>query len=116
MEVKFRGWGGVGLGRGRGGAERGAGVVEEGVEKGGRCLINCNSHPSWHRAWGMGWLEGAPGQYRPPNLILTQSMHLKYTCGKRAVSNSSSLYTLFYSVIYNSVAKNKQLPVQFICF
>ena len=27
-----------------------------------------------------------------------------YTCCKRAVSNSSSLYTLFYSVIYNSVA------------
>ena len=39
----------------------------------------------------------------PHNLILTQSLHLKYTCGKRAVSNSSSLYTLFYSVIYNSV-------------
>ena len=51
-----------------------------------------------------GWLEGAPGQYWPPNLILTQSLHLKYTCGKCAVSNSSSLYTLFYSVIYNSVA------------
>ena len=34
---------------------------------------------------------------------LTQSLHLKYTCGKCVVSNSSSLYTLFYSVIYNSV-------------
>ena len=51
----------------------------------------------------MGWSEGAPGQYRPPNLVLTQSLHLKYTCGKRTVSDSSSLYTLFYSVIYNSV-------------
>ena len=30
-------------------------------------------------------------------------IRVKYTCGKRAVSNSSSLYTLFYSVIYNSV-------------
>ena len=50
-----------------------------------------------------GWLEGAPGQYRPPNLILTQSLHLKYTCSKHAVSNSSFLYTLFYSVVYNSV-------------
>ena len=52
-----------------------------------------------------GWSEGAPGQYRPPNLILTQSLHLKYTCGKRAVSNASSLYSLFYSGIYNSVVK-----------
>ena len=49
------------------------------------------------------WLEGGPGQYWPPNLILTQSLHLKYTCSKRSVSNSSSLYSLFYSVIYNSV-------------
>ena len=30
-------------------------------------------------------------------------IRVKYTCGKRAVSNSSSLHTLFYSVIYNSV-------------
>ena len=37
------------------------------------------------------------------NTVLTQSLHLKYTCGIRAVSNSSSLYTIFYSVIYNSV-------------
>ena len=35
----------------------------------------------------------------------TQSLHLKYACSKRSVSNSSSLYTLFYSVIYNSVSK-----------
>ena len=51
--------------------------------------------------WGRS--EGAPGHYGPPNLILTQSLHHKYTCSKRAVSNLSSLYTLFYSVIYNSV-------------
>ena len=36
-------------------------------------------------------------------LKVAQSLYLKYTCGKRAVSNSSSLYALFYSVIYNSV-------------
>ena len=28
---------------------------------------------------------------------MTQSLHLKYTCGKRAVSNLSPLYTLLYS-------------------
>ena len=38
-----------------------------------------------------------------PNLILTQSLRLKYTCGKRAVYNSSSVFTLFHSVIFNSV-------------
>ena len=59
-----------------------------------------------------GWAVGNGGGRRvrqgstsPPNLILTQSLHLKYTCGKRAVSNSSSFYTLFYSVIYNSVVR-----------
>ena len=40
---------------------------------------------------------------KPPNLILTQSLHLKYTCGKRAVPYSASLYTVFRSVNYNSV-------------
>ena len=44
-----------------------------------------------------------PTYYRGRNAILTQSLHLKYTCCKRTVSNSTSLYTLFYSVIYNSV-------------
>ena len=42
-----------------------------------------------------GWSEGAPGQYQSgplpldstptQYLILTQSLHPKYTCGKRAV-------------------------------
>ena len=41
--------------------------------------------PTGGGEWG--WSEGAPGQYRPPNLILTQSLHLKHTCGKRTVSN-----------------------------
>ena len=40
---------------------------------------------------------------KPPNLILTQSLHLKYACGKRAVPYSASLYTVFHSVNYNSV-------------
>ena len=53
----------------------------------------------------------APGRYWPPNLILMKSLHLKYTCGKRAVSNSSSLYTLFYSVIYNSVVRTKRYRI-----
>ena len=47
--------------------------------------------------------DSTPSQY----LILTKSLHLKYTCGKRPVSNSSALYTLFYSVIYNSVVSIK---------
>ena len=32
---------------------------------------------------------------KPPNLILMQSLHLKYTCGKRAVPYSASLYIPF---------------------
>ena len=46
-------------------------------------------------------LDSTPAQY----FILTQSLHLKYTCGKRAVFKSSSLYTLFLfcRVVYNSV-------------
>ena len=60
-------------------------------------------------AWGM-WVVGGcarvvPVCPPPPSLLhnLMQSLHLKYTWGKPAVSNSSSLYTLFYCVIYNSV-------------
>ena len=45
---------------------------------------------------------------KPPNLILTQSLHLKYTCGKRAMYNSSSVFTLFHSVIFNSVWKTNK--------
>ena len=41
-------------------------------------------------------------------------LHLKYTCGKHAVSNSASLYTLFYSVIYNSVHRGLKFFVFFL--
>ena len=44
----------------------------------------------------------------PLYLILTQSLLLIYTCVKRTVSNSSSLYSLFYSFIYNSVMYTKE--------
>ena len=51
--------------------------------------------------------EGAGGRgaelVKPPNLILTQSLRLTYTCGKRAEYSLSSVFTLFHSVIYNSV-------------
>ena len=47
-------------------------------------------------------LDESP-ENKPPNLILTQFLRLKYTCGKRAVYNSSSVFTLFHSVIFNSV-------------
>ena len=70
----------------------------------------CTPRPAERGEWG--WSEDAPGQYQsgpPPPwllyLILTQSLHLKNTCGKRALSNSSSLYTLFYFVIYSSVGR-----------
>ena len=36
-----------------------------------------------------------------------QSFHLNYTCGKRALSNSSFLYIFLYSVIYNYVRDPK---------
>ena len=39
-------------------------------------------HPPGRGEWG--WLQSGPGQYQPPNLIRTQSLHLKNTCGKRA--------------------------------
>ena len=52
---------------------------------------------------GGGW-RVHQGRNKPRNLKLTQSLHLKYTCGKHTVSNLSSLYTLFYSVINNSVS------------
>ena len=54
----------------------------------------CTPCPAGRGEWG--WSEGAPGQYQtspPPPwlhsytiycLILGQSLHLKYTCGKRA--------------------------------
>ena len=45
----------------------------------------------------------APSPFTQLLQNLAQSLHLKYTCSKRAVSNLSSLYTLFFSVIYNSV-------------
>ena len=64
----------------------------------------CTPRLAGRGEWG--WSEGSPGQY----LILTQSLHFKYTCVKRAVSNSSSLYTLFYSVIYNSVVQTHLVP------
>ena len=41
------------------------------------------------------------------SVILTQFLHLKYTCGKHAVYNLSSVFTLFHSVIYNSAVKPK---------
>ena len=73
--------------------------------------------PAGRGEWG--WSEGAPGQYqsgqhyyRGRNAILTQTLHLKYTFGKRTVSNSTSLYTLFYSVIYNSVVIPIELRMQ----
>ena len=39
--------------------------------------------PIPHTRQGMGWSEGVPGHYWPPNLILMQSLQLKYTCGKQ---------------------------------
>ena len=66
--------------------------------------------PTPGRAWGMGVVVGCA------RAVLTHSLHLKYTCGKRAVSNSSSLYTLFYSVIYNSVCTPKLYTVGCIKF
>ena len=68
-------------------------------------------YPTPGQAWGMGVVRGCtravpvrpPSPFTPLLHNVTQSLHLKYTCSKRAVSNSSSLYTLFYSVMFNSV-------------
>ena len=77
-------------------------------------------YPTSGRAWGMGvggeCARAVP--VRPPSplavvLILTQSLHLKYTCGKHAVPNSSSLYNLFYFVIYNSVSITKVFKLKY---
>ena len=47
-----------------------------------------------------GWLEGVPGQYRPPNLILTQSMHHKYTCSKRTNAYCAEFVFPLYSFLF----------------
>ena len=55
--------------------------------------------------------QGGGGRNKPTNLILTQSLHIKYTCGKRTVPYSSSLYTVFHSVIFNSVYFSRRQPI-----
>ena len=50
---------------------------------------------------GVGGGEGSRARQTPQ--LLTQSLHLKYTCGKRAIPFSSSVSIAFRSVSYNSV-------------
>ena len=80
---------------------------------GGGGTHRLHMYPTPGRAWGKGVVGGCgravpvrhPSPFTPLLHNLTHSLHLKYTCSKLAVSNSSSLYTLFYSVIYNSVVQ-----------
>ena len=57
--------------------------------------------PAGHGKWG--WSEGAPGQYQSGQHYYRGRNAEQTPPPFSSVSNSFFLYTLFYSVIYNSV-------------
>ena len=68
-------------------------------------------YPTPGRRGEWGWSEDALEQYRPPqlntNAIIGTLNILAANVLTQIVPNLSSLYTLFYSVIYNSVGLGK---------